>query len=100
MRESVQPGVTGAFYETNDPGSLAETVLAFDALAVDPGVCVAAAERFSVRRFQDRLAAIVAEATSGERPPRPGDRSVLQAGLLHGTRRSSRRNEPTRPAGR
>jgi len=100
VRESVQPGVTGAFYETNDPGSLAETVLAFDALAVDPGVCVAAAERFSVRRFQDRLAAIVAEATSGERPPRPGDRSVLQAGLLHGTRRSSRRNEPTRPAGR
>ena len=100
VRESVQPGVTGAFYEHNYAGSLAETVLAFDALAVDPAACVAAAERFSVRRFQDRLAAIVAEATSDERPPRPGERSVLQAGLLHGARRSSRRNEPTRPAGR
>jgi glycosyltransferase involved in cell wall biosynthesis len=100
VRESVQPGVTGAFYERNDVESLAETVLAFDTLAIDPAACRAAAERFSVLRFQDRLAAIVEEATSGERPPRPGERSVLQAGLLHGARRSSRRNEPTRPAGR
>ena len=37
VRESVQPGVTGAFYERNDPAALAETVLAFDALAVDSG---------------------------------------------------------------
>jgi hypothetical protein len=81
--------VTGAFYERNDPEALAEAVLAFDALAVDPAACRAAAERFSVRRFQDRLAAIVAEATSAERPPRPGERSPsrLQAGLLHGARR-------------
>ena len=62
-------------------------MLAFDALAVDPAVCRAAAERFSVPRFQDRLAAIVAEATSDERPPRPGERSRLQSGLLHGARR-------------
>ena len=33
VRESVQPGVTGVFYERNDPAALAETVLAFDALA-------------------------------------------------------------------
>ena len=99
VRESVQPGVTGAFYERNDAGALAETVLSFDALAVDPAACRAAAERFSVQRFQNRLASIVDEATSDERPPRPGERSVLQAGLLHGARRSSRRNEPTRPAG-
>ena len=72
VRESVQPGVTGAFYERNDAGSLAETVLAFDALAVDPAACVAAAERFSVPRFQDRLAAIVAEATSGRAPAAAG----------------------------
>jgi glycosyltransferase involved in cell wall biosynthesis len=99
VRESVQPGVTGAFYEHNDAASLAENVLAFDPLAIDPAACRAAAERFSVGRFQDRLASIVEEATSDERPPRPGERSVLQAGLLHGARRSSRRNEPTRPAG-
>ena len=97
--ESVQEGVTGAFYEANDAGALAETVLAFDALAVDPAACRAAAERFSVRRFQHRLAAIVDEATSDERPPRPGDRSVLQAGLLHGARRSTRRNGAARPVG-
>jgi glycosyltransferase involved in cell wall biosynthesis len=87
VRESVEPGVTGVFYEHNDPEALAEAVLAFDPMAVDPAVCRAAAERFSVPRFQDRLAAIVAEATSDERPPRPGERSRLQAGLLHGARR-------------
>jgi glycosyltransferase involved in cell wall biosynthesis len=115
VRESVTPGVTGAFYERNDAAALAETVLAFDPLTIDPAACRAAAERFSVQRFQNRLAAIVADARNvaegeehatrlaGEtriRPPRPGERSVLQAGLLHGARRSSRRNEPTRPAGR
>ena len=97
--ESVQPGVTGAFYARNDPASLAETVLEFDAPAVDPATCRAAAERFSVQRFQDRLASIVSDATSDERPPRTGERSVLQAGLLHGARRSSRRSEPVRAGG-
>jgi glycosyltransferase involved in cell wall biosynthesis len=101
VRESVQPGVTGAFYERNDPAALAETVLGFDTLAVDSAACRAAAERFSVPRFQDRLASIVADAVSDERPPRPGEqRPVLAAGLLHGARRSSRRNEPTRPTSR
>ena len=97
--ESIEPGVTGAFYARNDPASLAETVLEFDALAVDPATCQAAAEHFSVRRFQDRLASIVADATSDERPPRTGERSVLQAGLLHGARRSTRRSEPARAGG-
>ena len=101
VRESVRPGVTGAFYERNDPAALAETVLGFDALAVDSAACRAAAERFSVPRFQHRLAAIVADAVSDERPPRPGEqRPVLAAGLLHGGRRASRRNEPTRPTSR
>ena len=71
VRESVQPGVTGVFYERNDPAALAETVLAFDALGVDSAACRAAAERFSVPRFQSGLAAIVADAVSDERPPRP-----------------------------
>ena len=97
VRESVQEGVTGAFYERNDSAALAETVLAFDPLAVDPAACRAAAERFSVKRFQDRLSAIVDEATSGERPPRPGDRRMLQAGLLNGARR---RNVAGAPVGK
>jgi glycosyltransferase involved in cell wall biosynthesis len=96
VRESVQPGVTGAFYERNEPAALAETVLGFDALAVDSAACRAAAERFSVPRFQSRLASIVADAVSDERPPRPGERPVLAAGLLQGTRRASRRTEPAR----
>ena len=96
VRESVQPGWTGAFYDRNDPAALAETVLAFDALAVDPAACRAAAERFSAPRFKSRLAAIVADAVSDERPPRPGERPVLAAGLLQGGRRMSRRGEPTR----
>jgi glycosyltransferase involved in cell wall biosynthesis len=86
--ESVEPGVTGAFYERNDPAALAETVLAFDALAVDPAACRDAAEHFSVPRFQRRLAAVVADAVSGERPARPGERPVRAAGLLHGGRRT------------
>jgi glycosyltransferase involved in cell wall biosynthesis len=85
--ESVEEGVTGAFYERNDPDALAATVLSFDALGVDPAACRATAEGFSVDRFQRRLAAIVDEAMSGERPPRPEERSKLQAGLLHGARR-------------
>jgi glycosyltransferase involved in cell wall biosynthesis len=87
--ESVRDGVTGAFYERSDPDSLADTLLRFDALAVDPAACRAAAERFSVQRFQERLASIVAEATSDERPPRPEERSKLQAGLLNGARRGA-----------
>jgi glycosyltransferase involved in cell wall biosynthesis len=90
VRESVQQGLTGTFYERNDAAALADAVRGFDALAIDPAACRAAAERFSVQRFQARLAAIVDEATSGERPPRPGERSVLQAGLLNGTRRAGR----------
>ena len=74
--------------------------MAFDALAVDPAACRAAAERFSVPRFQHRLASIVADAVSDERPPRPGEqRPVLAAGLLQG-RRANRRGEPARATSR
>jgi hypothetical protein len=96
VRESVEAGVTGAFYERNEPAALAETVLAFDPMAIDPAACRAAAERFSVHRFQSRLAAIVADTVSDERPPRPGERPVLAAGLLNGGRRSGRRGEAAR----
>jgi glycosyltransferase involved in cell wall biosynthesis len=97
--ESVTPGVTGVFYGPNDAGALAEAVAAFDPFAVDPADCVAAAARFAVPRFQRELAAVVAATVADERPPRPDERPVLAAGLLQG-RRSSRRNEPARPARR
>ena len=99
VTESVTEGLTGTFFEPNDPDALAEAVDRFDPLSIDPAVCVAAAERFSVPRFQRSLAAIVAEAVADERPPRPGERPVLSSGLLQG-RRPSRRNEPSRPARR
>ena len=91
MLESVQRGVTGAFYDdattrTRWPRPCSPSTRARSTRPV----CVAAAERFGVARFQDRLRAIVAEATSAERPPRPGERSRLQAGLLHGARRARR----------
>jgi len=86
LLETVDEGRTGAFYDdADDPRSLAAAVRAFDPLAVDPSVCVAAAQRFSVERFQQRLRAIVADATT--RSPRAQDRPI--GGLI--ARRSARR---------
>ena len=78
------------------PGGAGRDRAAFDALGVDSAACRAAAERFSVPRFQSGLAAIVADAVSDERPPRPEERPVLAAGLLNGGRRAGRRAEPAR----
>src|SRR5205823_4033722 len=47
--ESVEEGVTGAYYEADDPAALASTVAAFDPLKIDPAACVAAARRFAKR---------------------------------------------------
>jgi glycosyltransferase involved in cell wall biosynthesis len=76
VRESVVEGVTGTFYDRSDPESLAAAVRRFDPLAIDPAACRAAAERFGVARFREDLRRIVAEATSGERPQRTGERSA------------------------
>src|SRR6185369_807174 len=46
VRETVLEGETGTFYATSDPAALAEAVVRFDALAVDPGACVENAARF------------------------------------------------------
>ena len=84
--ETVTAGRTGWFYDDgDDPDSLAEAVRAFDVDAVDPRDCVASARRFGVEPFQDRLRAIVEEA-SGQ-SPRATERPL--GGLL--PRRSSRR---------
>jgi glycosyltransferase involved in cell wall biosynthesis len=91
--EVVREGETGAFYPVSEPDALAEAVLAFDPLAIDPARCVAAAGDFGTERFQAALRRIVAEAVAAEGrpgtreplPPRP----VLATGLLQ--RRTARR---------
>jgi glycosyltransferase involved in cell wall biosynthesis len=72
VRESVQEGRTGTFYDdADDPRALAEAVAAFDPAAVEPADCVAAAQQFGVEPFQERLRAIVAGAVAAaEREPR------------------------------
>src|SRR5215207_2903179 len=91
VRESVEVGVTGAFYERDDPDALAGAVRAFDPLEVDPAACRAAAERFGAGRFRESLASIVAEAVRDERPPRPEDRSASRGLAGVPRRRSARR---------
>jgi glycosyltransferase involved in cell wall biosynthesis len=70
--ETVREGRTGAFYDDgDDPRALADAVAGFDPGAVDPEECVAAARRFGVERFQERLRAIVAAAVrDAARAPR------------------------------
>ncbi|MEN3283701.1 MAG: hypothetical protein V7607_4841, partial [Solirubrobacteraceae bacterium] len=61
-----------------DPVALAEAVLSFDALAVDPAACVANARRFDSGQFRRGLEAVVERALDGSdarrvprrRPPR------------------------------
>jgi glycosyltransferase involved in cell wall biosynthesis len=87
--ESVEEGVTGAYYRLNDPETLAETVAQFDPQAFDPAMCVAVAQRFDAARFRSSLRAIVEEAVTGDRGPRTGDRPGVVTGLL--PRRAARR---------
>jgi len=62
VRETVYEGLTGAFYDDDDPAALAEAVLAFDALAVDREACVASASRFDVGHFRHGIEALIAQA--------------------------------------
>ena len=80
--ESVREGATGAYYRASDPEALADVVAGFDPLAFDPAVCVAAAQRFGVARFQAALRAIVEDAVAAERAPRPEERPTVVTGLL------------------
>jgi glycosyltransferase involved in cell wall biosynthesis len=78
VRETVLEGDTGTFYARPDPAALAEAVVRFDALAVDPGACVANAARFDVAHFRHGLRAVVdrtlatrrGDSPSPRRPPR------------------------------
>jgi glycosyltransferase involved in cell wall biosynthesis len=80
--ESVRDGETGIYYESAEPDVLAQAVEGFDPLAIDPAVCVAAAQRFGTRDFQERLRAIVAEAVAAERSPKPREMRRIRAGIL------------------
>jgi glycosyltransferase involved in cell wall biosynthesis len=73
VKETVLEGVTGAFYDVQDPSVLAERVRSFDDRAIDPSACVANAARFDVEHFRHGLRAIVGAALSKGRPAR-GDR--------------------------
>ena len=73
VKETVVEGVTGAFYEVQDPSVLAETIRRFDERAIDPSACVENAARFDVEHFRHGLRAIVEDALGGDRPAR-GDR--------------------------
>lgn len=81
VRETVQEGLTGTFYETPDPGALADAVRRFDTLAVDPELCVANAGRFDVAHFRHGIRSVVEEACDDERPPRADPRRVRPRGL-------------------
>jgi glycosyltransferase involved in cell wall biosynthesis len=78
VRETVVEGETGIFFDTPEPAALAEAVLAFDALDVDPAACVASARRFDTAHFRRGLRSAVELALDGlgsrraarRRPPR------------------------------
>ncbi|HEX2016578.1 MAG TPA: glycosyltransferase [Solirubrobacteraceae bacterium] len=70
VRETVQEGVTGVFYERCDPEGLIEAVSSFDPLEVDPERCVSNAARFDVAHFRAGVRAVVAEACADQRPER------------------------------
>ena len=89
VRESVREGVTGTYYERNEPEALVRAVEGFDPLAVDPAACIATARQFGTDRFRDQLRRIVAGAVEAERAPRPGERPTVVTGLL--PRRTTKR---------
>jgi glycosyltransferase involved in cell wall biosynthesis len=75
-RETVIEGQTGTFFETPQPEALAAAVARFDALDVDPEVCVRNANRFDVGQFRRGMRAVVEEARASERAPREDRRRV------------------------
>jgi glycosyltransferase involved in cell wall biosynthesis len=81
VRETVQEGLTGTFYDEATPDALAEAVAGFDTLAIDPAACVANADRFDVAHFRHGIRSVVAEACADERPPRADPRRVRPRGL-------------------
>jgi glycosyltransferase involved in cell wall biosynthesis len=88
VTESVQEGRTGVFYEHPTPEALAEAVLSFDPLSVDPADCVANAQRFSRAAFDAGIRANVAEALATG-PGQRGERRRPARGLALAGRRAA-----------
>jgi glycosyltransferase involved in cell wall biosynthesis len=55
--DTVIPGKTGAFFDTQTPEALQRAVEQFDPYAYDPAACRAQAERFSREEFRRRMLA-------------------------------------------
>ena len=53
--DTVVPGKTGEFFDTQTPESLQQAVQQFDPFAYDPAACRAQAERFSQQEFRRRV---------------------------------------------
>ncbi len=73
VRETVQDGITGTFFEDAHPDALAAAVDAFNPRAVDPAQCAANADRFDVAHFQHGVRATIDAALAGSAdriPPR------------------------------
>jgi hypothetical protein len=85
----VRDGVTGTYYERDEPEALARVVEGFDPRAIDPAACRETARQVGSARFRDQLRRIVARAVEAERAPRPGERPAVVTGLL--PRRTQRR---------
>jgi glycosyltransferase involved in cell wall biosynthesis len=88
VTESIQEGRTGVFYDEATPEALADAVVAFDPLSVDPADCVANAQRFSRAAFEAEIRANVAAAVAAGPSPR-GDRRRPARGLALAGRRAA-----------
>jgi glycosyltransferase involved in cell wall biosynthesis len=73
VRETVQDGLTGVFYDRPDPLALIAALTSFDPMSVDRAVCVENAARFDVAHFRHGVRAIVDEAC-GDPCRAPGPR--------------------------
>jgi glycosyltransferase involved in cell wall biosynthesis len=80
-RETVVPGVTGAFFEEPTVDSLVDAVRGLDVDAIDPEACVRNAMRFDVEVFTRGMREIVDDALASDREPREERRRQVPRGL-------------------
>jgi glycosyltransferase involved in cell wall biosynthesis len=76
LRETVEEGVTGTFFEEPTADALADAVRAFDPMSVDPAACVERARRFDSEHFAAGVRRVVEEelGAAPRRRPQPHSR--------------------------
>jgi glycosyltransferase involved in cell wall biosynthesis len=89
VTESVQEGRTGVFYDAPTPEALADAIVAFDPMSVDPADCVANAHRFSGATFAAEIRAHVERALAAGPSPRGERRRSAARGLAIAGRRAA-----------